>query len=100
MSSFRKRRIIEYVIIFCVGSLMYSLLEVLVQNRGLALSRDQLLDRVWGCDFAGGTRTVDVHISRLRAKLGLQTELETVFKYGYRLTGQCVQLQSTAAGEM
>lgn len=74
----------------------YSLLEVLVQNRDLVLSRDRLLDLVWGFDFAGGTRTVDIHISRLRAKLGLQTEIETVFKYGYRLTGDRVQLQDAA----
>lgn len=76
----------------------YRLLEVLARNRSLVLSRDRLLDLVWGCDFAGGTRTVDIHISRLRAKLGLQSEIETVFKFGYRLVGERVQLQDAAEG--
>ena len=74
----------------------YSLLEMLVRNRGLAMSRCQLLESVWGCDFVGGSRTVDIHISHLRAKLGLKKEIETVVKYGYRLTGQRVQLQKAA----
>lgn len=74
----------------------YGLLEVLVRNRGLAMSRCQLLELVWGCDFVGGSRTVDIHISHLRAKLGLKKEIETVFKYGYRLSGQRVQLQKAA----
>ena len=74
----------------------YDLLEVLVCNRGLAMSRCQLLELVWGYDFGGSTRTVDIHISRLRTKLGLKKEIETVVKYGYRLTGQRVQLQKAA----
>ena len=74
----------------------YDLLEVLVRNRGLTMSRCQLLELVWGCDFVGGSRTVDIHISHLRAKLGLKKEIETVVKYGYRLTGQRVQLQKAA----
>lgn len=78
----------------------YTLLETLARNRGLALSRDRLLELVWGYDFAGGTRTVDIHVSRLRAKLGLHSELETVFKYGYRLTGERVQLQTAAEAHL
>lgn len=63
----------------------YDLLETLVQNRNIALSREQLLERVWGYDFAGDTRTVDVHIQKLRKKLGLEERIKTVYKLGYRL---------------
>lgn len=63
----------------------YELLEVLVNNRNIALSRDRLLDLVWGYDFEGGTRTVDVHIQKLRKKLGWEEKIKTVYKLGYRL---------------
>ena len=63
----------------------YELFETLVKNRNIALSRERLLDLVWGYDFEGGTRTVDVHIQRLRAKLGLERQIVTVYKLGYRL---------------
>lgn len=63
----------------------YELLEVLVRNRNIALSREKLLDMVWGYDFDGGTRTVDVHIQRLRHKLHLENYIRTVYKLGYRL---------------
>ncbi len=63
----------------------YELFETLVRNRNIALSRERLLDLVWGYDFEGGTRTVDVHIQRLRAKLGLDKQITTVYKLGYRL---------------
>ena len=63
----------------------YELLEVLVRNRNIALSREKLLDMVWGYDFDGGTRTVDVHIQRLRHKLHLEDQIRTVYKLGYRL---------------
>lgn len=63
----------------------YELFEVLVKNRNIALSREKLLDLVWGYDFEGGTRTVDVHIQRLRSKLGLEKRIVTVYKVGYRL---------------
>ena len=63
----------------------YELFETLVRNRNIALSREKLLDLVWGYDFGGGTRTVDVHIQRLRAKLGLENRIATVYKLGYRL---------------
>ncbi len=63
----------------------YELLEVLVRNRNIALSREKLLDMVWGYDFDGGTRTVDVHIQRLRQKLHLENDIRTVYKLGYRL---------------
>lgn len=62
----------------------FDLLEVLVTNRNLALSREKLLELVWGYDFEGETRTVDVHIQRLRQKLDLSDRIQTVYKTGYR----------------
>lgn len=63
----------------------YELLEVLVNNRNIALSRERLLELVWGYDFEGDTRTVDVHIQKLRKKLGWEDMIKTVYKLGYRL---------------
>lgn len=63
----------------------FSLLEVLIQNRNLALSREKLLEAAWGYDYIGETRTVDMHIQRLRKKLDWEDVIKTVYKYGYRL---------------
>ena len=63
----------------------YALLETLVRNRNIALTRGQLLADAWGYDYIGESRTVDVHINRVRRKLGLEHEIQTVFKVGYRL---------------
>lgn len=63
----------------------YELLETLIRNRNIALSREKLLELVWGYDFEGGTRTVDVHIQRLRHKFHLEEQIKTVYKLGYRL---------------
>ena len=63
----------------------YELLKVLLLNKNIALSRERLLELAWGMDFGGDDRTVDVHIRRLRQKLGLEEEIKTIFKYGYRL---------------
>lgn len=63
----------------------FMLLEVLINNRNIALSRERLLDLVWGYDFEGDVRTVDVHITKLRKKLGLGKYIKTVYKLGYRL---------------
>ncbi len=63
----------------------FELMEVLIRNRNIALSREKLLDLVWGYDYIGDTRTVDVHIAKLRKKLGLNKQLKTVYKLGYRL---------------
>jgi len=63
----------------------FELLYVLIDNKNLALSRDKLLELVWGFDYIGETRTVDVHIQRLRKKLRLDKQIVTVFKHGYRL---------------
>src|SRR5205823_3267495 len=62
----------------------FDLLACLVENAGLVLSRDQLLDLVWGFDFPGGTRTVDVHVASLRRKLGVPELIRTVRGAGYK----------------
>lgn len=63
----------------------FELLRILLVNINIALSRNQLLDLAWGIDYFGDDRTVDVHIQRLRKKLGFEAYIKTVFKYGYRL---------------
>ena len=63
----------------------YALLEVLVYNRNLALSREKLLNLAWGYEYEGDTRTVDVHIQQIRKKLGLEDYIKTIYKVGYRL---------------
>lgn len=63
----------------------YDLLELLISNRNLALSREKILEKVWEYDYCGDTRTVDVHVQQLRHKLGIKERLKTVFKVGYRL---------------
>ncbi|MFZ5916242.1 MAG: response regulator transcription factor [Chloroflexota bacterium] len=64
----------------------FDLLLALVEHKGRVLSREKLLDLVWGFDFYGQTRTVDVHIAHLREKLsGSQVEIETVWGVGYKL---------------
>jgi DNA-binding response OmpR family regulator len=65
----------------------FLLLRYLLQHRGRVLSRDLLLHDVWGYEYAGGTRTVDVHVRRLREKIPLLVDaLVTVKQFGYRLT--------------
>ena len=63
----------------------FELLKVLTQNKNLALSREKLLESAWGYDYYGDTRTVDMHIQRLRKKLSWDDIIVTVYKYGYRL---------------
>lgn len=65
----------------------FDLLAYLMLNRGLALSRQQLLEHVWGYEFFGDTRTVDVHINQLRKKLGDALKIDTVRSIGYKLSG-------------
>ena len=64
----------------------FDLLLTLAEHKGLVLTREQLLNLVWGYDFYGQTRTVDVHIAHLRRKLaGSQVQIETVTGVGYKL---------------
>jgi two-component system, OmpR family, alkaline phosphatase synthesis response regulator PhoP len=62
----------------------FDLLVYLIQNRGAVFSRDTLLERVWGYDYAGGTRTVDVHVAQLRRKLARPDLIRTVRGAGYK----------------
>jgi DNA-binding response OmpR family regulator len=77
----------------------FELLKYLVQHPGRVFTRSQLLQEVWGYDYFGGTRTVDVHIRRLRAKLGPEHEalIGTVRHVGYRFNTANSQKQETAS---
>ena len=63
----------------------FDLLWELLDHKGLVLTRDQLLERVWGYTFAGDTRTVDVHVRQLRRKLGEASPIVTVWGVGYKV---------------
>ena len=62
----------------------FDLLTYFVESVGVVLSRDRLLDRVWGFTYPGGTRTVDVHVGQLRRKLGRPGLIRTVRGAGYK----------------
>jgi DNA-binding response OmpR family regulator len=62
----------------------FDLLACLLEHPHMVLSRDQLLSQVWGFQYYGGTRTVDVHIAQLRRKLGLPALIRTVRGAGYK----------------
>jgi two-component system response regulator RegX3 len=68
----------------------FNLLEYLLRNAGQVLTRDQLIDRVWGPDYAGATKTLDVHVMRLRSRLEIDASdrrhLVTIRGLGYKLT--------------
>ena len=63
----------------------YELMLLLIKNRNKALTREKILELVWGYDYIGETRTVDIHIQKIRRKLGWEDAIKTVYKYGYRL---------------
>jgi DNA-binding response OmpR family regulator len=65
----------------------FTLLEELARNAGRVMTRETLLDRVWGLNYYGDSRTLDVHIRRLRQKIGYAEVIETVTGIGYRLIG-------------
>ncbi|GHT87058.1 DNA-binding response regulator [Bacteroidia bacterium] len=80
----------EHIIIRCgeeisLKPLEFDLLAMLVKYKNRTLPRERLLNEVWGVDYIGGTRTVDVHIAQLRKKLNLHDELKSIPKIGYRL---------------
>ena len=64
----------------------FDLLHYFILNKGIALSRETLLDKIWSYDFLGNTRTVDMHVQKLRYKLDTKL-IETVYKFGYRFDG-------------
>lgn len=78
MNVFRQGKPIELTL------LEYNLLIYLYENKNLVLSREQILNAVWDIDYYGNTRTVDIHIMRLRKKLELEDAIQTVFKVGYK----------------
>lgn len=63
----------------------FELFLLLVRNKNRALSREYLLEKIWGYEYMGETRTVDTHVQNLRRKLGLTDHIKTVYKIGYRL---------------
>ncbi len=63
----------------------YELMLLLIKHRNKALSREKILELVWSYDYLGETRTVDIHIQKIRKKLGWEEQIKTVYKYGYRL---------------
>lgn len=65
----------------------FDLLVLFVQNRNVALCRDRIFERVWNEEYLGDSRTVDLHVQRMRKKLGLEDRLTAVYKVGYRLEG-------------
>ena len=83
---FSARRVLLSGAEVVMTALEFDLLAMLARRRNVAMSREELLFGVWGYDYAGETRTVDVHVQRLRGKIGAQ-HIETVYKYGYRFNG-------------
>ena len=65
----------------------YDLLLLFMQNKNIALYRDRIYERVWGEEFLGDSRTVDLHVQRMRKKIGWEDKIVTVYKVGYRLEG-------------
>lgn len=72
-------------VIVSLKPMEYDLFVLLLQNRNIALGREEILRRVWGEEFLGESRTVDVHIGQLRKKLDFYEEIRTIPKLGYRL---------------
>ena len=63
----------------------YELLLLLIQNKNIALFRDFIYEKIWGSGYMGDSRTVDLHVQRLRKKIGWEHKIKTVYKVGYRL---------------
>ncbi|MGL5822794.1 MAG: response regulator transcription factor [Sarcina sp.] len=63
----------------------YELFILFLSNKNMALTREQIINKVWGYDYLGETRTVDIHVNRIREKLHLKKNIKTIFKVGYRL---------------
>lgn len=63
----------------------YNLFMEFIENKNTVLSRENLLNKIWGYEFYGETRTIDMHIKQIREKLGLKDYLKTIYKVGYKL---------------
>lgn len=83
--NFKERTVTKNNEIIEVTMQEFELLDALVKNKNLALSREKLLEIAWGYEYMGDTRTIDIHIQRLRKKLNWENVIQTVYKYGYRL---------------
>ena len=81
----RRRIVTVDGVVVDLRTLEFELLAELAREAGRVVPRDRLLERVWGLSFAGGTRTVDVHVAQLRKKLGRRHLIKTVRGVGYRL---------------
>lgn len=79
------RTVTKYAEKIALKPLEFDLLAMLVKYKNRTLSRERLLNEIWGIDFIGETRTVDVHMAQLRKKLDLHEELKGIPKIGYRL---------------
>ena len=66
----------------------FDCLMLFIKNKNIALTREQILNELWGIQFEGETRTVDVHVARIRKKLGWQEMIRTVPRIGYRLEAE------------
>ena len=84
---FKARRVFAKGEEVTLTALEFDLLSMLARRRNIAVSREELLSSVWGYDYMGETRTVDVHVQRLRSKIGAEF-IETVYKFGYRFSGR------------
>ncbi len=80
-----KRTVVKGGELIALQPLEFELITKLIQYKNCTLPRERLLNEIWGIDFAGGTRTVDIHITHLRKKLGLEKAIQSVSKIGYRL---------------
>ena len=65
----------------------YDLLVLFAQNQNIVLNRERIYERIWGEIYLGDSRTVDLHVQRMRKKMGLEDRLIAVYKVGYRLEG-------------
>ena len=81
---FSSKKVFRKGLEVCLTPKEYCLLETLILNRNIVLSREKLLTLVWGYNYEGESRTVDVHIRQIRAKLDLKDRLKTLYKMGYR----------------
>ena len=63
----------------------YELLLMFIKNKNIALFRDVIYERIWEKDYTGESRTVDLHVQRLKRKLGWEDKIKTIYKIGYRL---------------
>ena len=63
----------------------YDLLLLFINNQNIALFRDVIYERVWGSEYTGESRTVDLHVQRMRKKVGWEKRIKTIYKVGYRL---------------